>query len=219
MNPSLIFVSAQSSPEDWRLEKAIKKSEERFRDMSDATETLIYLILDTQGDVTFCNQYLLNLIGWREEEIIGRNWCDMCVPREQYPRLLYQSQLANSAIPSRYQNEILTRSGTQRLIDWRNTILFDTDGEPSGVASIGQEITNHVALSDLSQEEREALSQVYPSGHEREQVPLDFASGPERLRKLKRRRTVLDAAIGVLEKIARAQRRELASGAGEEPPN
>lgn len=214
-----ISASSQDDPEHLRLKEALQESEERFRAMSDATKTLIYLILDTQGNVTFCNPYLLGLIGWREEEIIGRNWCDMCVPWEQYPRALYQSQLANSAIPSRHQNEIFARSGTRRLIDWRNTILFDTAGKPSGVASIGQEIAIDVALSDLSHEEREALSQIYPSEQEQQQVPHDLGSGPEGLRKLKHRRKEIDAAIEVLEKIARARHPDLASGSGEKLPN
>jgi PAS domain S-box-containing protein len=123
-----------------RLEEALKKSAERFRALSDKMN-LIALILDAQGNVTFCNQYLLGLLGWREEEIVGRNWCDMCVPWEQYPRKLYLTQLAKGAIPSRYQNEIFGRSGTPRLIDWYNTILFDKAGNPTGVTSIGQEIS------------------------------------------------------------------------------
>src|ERR1700679_105163 len=77
---------------------------------------------------------------------------------EQYPRMLYVSQLANSAIPSRHENEVFDRSGTARLIDWYNTILYDKAGHPAGVASIGHEITIDVALQTLSQEEREALS-------------------------------------------------------------
>jgi PAS domain S-box-containing protein len=200
-----IFVSAQSNPEYLRLEQALRKSEERFRAISDTT-SLISLILDAQGNVTFCNQYLLDLIGWREEEIIGRNWCDMCVPWEQYPRTLYRSQLATRAIPASHQNEIFARNGTRRLIDWRSTTLFDKDGKPSGVASIGQEITIDVALSDLSQEECEALSRFYASEQMEEQNPHQFGSGHERLRKLKRRRKEIDAAIEILERLARSRR-------------
>jgi PAS domain S-box-containing protein len=213
-----ISANSQRDPEHWRLEEALKKSEERFRALSDKMD-LVALILDAQGNVTFCNQYLLGLIGWREEEILGRNWCDMCVPWEQYPRMLYVSQLANSAIPSRHENEVFDRSGTTRLIDWYNTILYDKAGHPTGVASIGHEITIDVALQTLSQEEREALSRSYLSGQMEEQLPHDLGSDPERLRKLKRRRKELDAAIEVLEKIARARHPELASGSGEKLPN
>jgi PAS domain S-box-containing protein len=213
-----IPANSQYDPEHWRLEEALKKSEQRFRALSDKMD-IVALILDAKGNVTFCNQYLLGLIGWREEEILGRDWCEMCVPWEQYSRMLYVSQLANSAIPSRYENEVFDRSGATRLIDWYNTILYDNAGHPTGVASIGHEIAIDVALHTLSQQEREALSRSYLSGQMKEQLPQYLGSDPERLRKLKRRRKQLDAAIEVLEKIARARYPELASGSDEKLPN
>ena len=213
-----ISANSQYDPEHWRLEEALKRSEERFRALSDKMD-LVALILDAHGNVTFCNQYLLGLIGWREEEILGRNWCDMCVPGEQYPRMLYVSQVANSAIPSRHENEVFDRSGTVRLIDWYNTILYDRAGHPTGVASIGHEIAIEVALEALSQQEREALSRFFLSGQMEEQIPHHLGSDPERLRKLKRRRKELDAAIEVLEKVAQARHRKSARGSGEKLPN
>jgi PAS domain S-box-containing protein len=213
-----ISANSQHDPKHWRLREALKKSEERFRALSDSMD-LAALTLDAQGNVTFCNQYLLGLVGWREEEILGRNWCDLCVPWEQYPRMLYVSQLANSAIPSRHKNEVFDRSGTTRLIDWYNTILYDKADHPTGVASIGHEIPIDVALQTLSRAELETLYRCYLSGKFDEQLPHDLGSDPERLGKLKRRRNELDAAIEVLEKIARAQHPELASGFGETLPN
>jgi hypothetical protein len=133
--------------------------------------------------------------------------------------MLYVSQLANGAIPSRHENEVFDRSGTTRLVDWYNTILYDKAGHPNGVASIGHEITIDVALQTLSQKEREALSRSYLSGQMKELLPHLLGSDPERLRKLKRRRKELDAVIEVLEKIARARYPDLASGSGKKLPN
>jgi len=206
-------------PEHWRLKETLKKYEERFRALSNKMD-LVALILDAHGNVTFCSKYLLGLIGWREEELLGRNWCDMCVPGEQYPRMLYVAQLANSAIPARHENEVFDRSGTTtRTIDWYNTILYDKADHPAGVASIGHDITIDLALQTLSQEEWEALYRCYLSGQMKEQPPHDWGSNPARLRRLKRRRNELDAAIGVLEKIARSRRHQLAKGTGEKLPN
>jgi PAS domain S-box-containing protein len=218
VGPSPRSASAQCDPEHLRLEHALAESEERFRALSDTTN-LVALILDAQGNVTFCNQYLLGLIGWREDEIVGRNWCDMCVPWEQYPRTLYRSQLANSAIPSRHQNEIFARSGTLRLIDWHNTILFDKAGSPTGVASIGHEITIDVSLSNLSPAEREVLSPFEAAARVPEQTPHDSGSARERLRRLKRRRKALNAAIEVLEKLACSRNPNLTGWPTHKRPN
>ena len=43
---------------------------------------MISLMLDCEGRITYCNDYLLRLTGWEREEIAGRNWFDMFVPPE-----------------------------------------------------------------------------------------------------------------------------------------
>ena len=40
------------------------------------------IILDTKGNITFCNDFLLNLTGWTRDEVLGRNWFDMFLPDE-----------------------------------------------------------------------------------------------------------------------------------------
>jgi PAS domain-containing protein len=44
---------------------------------------MIAIILDEQGDIGFCNDYLLQLTRWRREEILMRNLCDLFVPPER----------------------------------------------------------------------------------------------------------------------------------------
>jgi len=88
--------------------KALKESERRFRDLLE-TVHLIAIILDEKGNLTFCNEYLLNLTDWRREEIIGKNWCNLFVPPEQYPADLFVSQLSESLIPSHHENGLLSQ--------------------------------------------------------------------------------------------------------------
>jgi PAS domain-containing protein len=43
----------------------------------------IYLLavgLDVNGDISFCNDYLLGLTGWQREEVIGHNWFTLFSP-------------------------------------------------------------------------------------------------------------------------------------------
>jgi PAS domain S-box-containing protein len=82
---------------------------------------------------------LLEITGWRREEILGQNWCDLFIPPSQYPRHLFQTQLTKGTIPPHHENEIFTKHRVRRLISWHNTILFDRAGMPVGTASIGEE--------------------------------------------------------------------------------
>jgi two-component system sensor histidine kinase/response regulator len=120
--------------------EALNESERRFRDIL-STVHLISVVLDEQGNITFCNDFLLMITGWRREEILGRNWCDLFVPPEQYSYQLFSAQLVEGAIPPHHENDILTKHGELRLISWNNTMLRDLAGTPIGTASIGEDIT------------------------------------------------------------------------------
>jgi PAS domain S-box-containing protein len=165
------------------LEEALQESEERFRALSEMSD-LIALILNSRGNIVFCNQYLLNLIGLQKEEIIGRNWCDVCVPWDQYPRERFISQLANASVPVRHKNEIIARGGRRRLIAWYNTILFDEAFNPKGTASVAHEIRADISSSCFSHTEREALSRFYLLGQTQEQIHSDLGVDPECLLRL-----------------------------------
>ncbi len=123
-----------------RAAERLRESERRFRDIL-STVHMVAMTLDELGNITFCNDYLLSLTGWQREEILGKNWCDLFVPPGQYPKELFVSQLATGTVPSHRENEIVTKEGERRLVSWNNTILRDAAGNPTGTASIGEDIT------------------------------------------------------------------------------
>ena len=98
-----------------RAGKALRESERRFRDLLE-TARLISITLDEQGNITFCNDYLLALTGWTQEEILGRNWCTLFVPPEEYAPEVLVSQLAQRVIPAHHENHILTKQRLWRFI-------------------------------------------------------------------------------------------------------
>ena len=38
------------------------------------------MTLDRNARVTFCNDYMLKLTGWRREEVLGSDWFDLFIP-------------------------------------------------------------------------------------------------------------------------------------------
>src|ERR1700722_18846084 len=158
------------------MEQALKESERRFRDMLE-TVHLIAILLNEQGNLTFCNEFFLQLTDWRQAEILGRSWCDLFVPAEQYPRGLFISQLAGGLIPSHHENEIITRHGGRRLISWNNTILFDRIGKAIGTASIGQDITEPRQVEEALRRSEEKFRQI--AENVREVVWMMNAAGDE----------------------------------------
>ncbi|HET6489133.1 MAG TPA: PAS domain S-box protein [Syntrophales bacterium] len=141
-----------------RAENELRESERRYRDMLSNVE-LLSLTLDWGGRVTFCNDYLLRLTGWRREEVLGSNWFELFIPPGQGEELKQVfAVLLNDDRPAVWhrENEILTRSGERRLIRWNNTVLHSISGDAIGTASIGEDITDR----KKAEEEVRFLSQV-----------------------------------------------------------
>ena len=153
-----LFIKS-GKPEPERDDKALMESERRFRILLDAVR-MIAIILDEQGDISFCNDYLLQLTGWRREEILMRNWCDLFVPQEQFSPEVYRALFAAGLIPSQHENEIFTKHGVRRLISWKNIILFDEADKPVGTAGLGQDITDSRRVEDALRSSEEKFRQI-----------------------------------------------------------
>jgi PAS domain S-box-containing protein len=125
-----------------RAEDALRESERRFSDMLRNLE-LVSMMLDQKARVTYCNDYLLRLTGWRREEVIGRDWFELFIPPELVDELrgVQSALLADQSVAWHHENEILTRSGARRLIKWNNSVLRSPTGDVIGTASIGEDIT------------------------------------------------------------------------------
>jgi len=122
--------------------QVLSESERRFSELLDNVE-LVAMMLDTEGRITYCNEYLLRLTGWQRAEVIGRDWFEVFVPPE-LPDLKgssFAALLANQAAALHHENEILTRSGGRRLIRFNNMVLRSSVGDVVGTASIGVDIT------------------------------------------------------------------------------
>lgn len=129
-----------------RAEQKLRESERRFSDMLGNVE-LVSLMLDREARITYCNEYLLRLTGWRSEEVMGRDWFELFVAPELHhlKATLFQDILANLPQAMHDENEILTRSGGRRLIHWNSSVLRSDADDVIGVASIGEDITERKA--------------------------------------------------------------------------
>ncbi len=130
-----------------RAEAAQQESERRFRDIIEKVN-MIGALINANAQITFVNDYLLRLTGWKREELIGKNWFEVFIPSDAKVRRDLFSSFEKGNVPVYYQNEILTRDGKHRLIDWSNTLLQDENGNPSGIAGLGVDITDRALAEE-----------------------------------------------------------------------
>lgn len=129
------------------VEMELRESEGRYRNLLETIQ-LIAVGLDIHGNVTFANSYLLTLTGYTEEEILGRNWFDLCIPADEREEVQagYSEKIGNGSIAAQDENHVITRNGARRLISWNNTVLKDSQSRVQGTASIGVDITERKQL-------------------------------------------------------------------------
>jgi len=124
-----------------QVEEELLGFEQRFRDMLEGVQ-LATLILDVNGKVVFCNDYLLRMLGVERAELIGQSWLERYIPADQMQvKAIFEESISSGLIPVTYENFILTRSGEQRLVAFNNIVLKDKAGQVTGVASLGSDIT------------------------------------------------------------------------------
>jgi len=136
-----IFGAVKDITERKAAEEKLINSERKFRELLERVN-LIAVQIDTSGHITFCNDFLVNLTGYSREELIGKGWFEIFIPEsanEVYD--LFINQIKFGEATPYYENPIKTKSGKLLDIAWSNTTQQDTEGNITGVACIGEDIT------------------------------------------------------------------------------
>ncbi len=106
---------------------------------------VMFIALDTKGTVTLANRKACEVLGWKEEDIVGKNWFDNFLPvhlRKAVRSVARQIMHGDFKPVEVYENPVLTKSGQERLIAWHNTTLRNEAGEITGHLSAGEDITS-----------------------------------------------------------------------------
>jgi len=128
------------------------------QDYFDLVEVAI-VSLDRDGTVRRINRRGCEILGYSRDEIVGRSWFRDFVP----PRVRREVEAAFHKLLSgatkgveRFENPVLTRQGTERLIAWHNSFLKDATGRVVETLSAGEDVTERrVAAQELADSRRE----------------------------------------------------------------
>ena len=155
-----------------RAEDALHASERRLSQLLESMH-LLTIMLDGNGSITFCNDYMLHLTGWQAEEIAGKNWFDLMTPPEEREELRaeFTAACANSHAPRHFESTILGKSGHRWVIAWESTTLRDSHGQISGFAGVGRDVTVFKVL----QEERIQFQKLESIRHSVDRLVHDFS--------------------------------------------
>ncbi|HLD28757.1 MAG TPA: PAS domain S-box protein, partial [bacterium] len=127
-------------------ESMLKEERDRAQTYLDVAGVVI-LLIGSDGKVRLINRRGAAILGYTEEEIVGKDWFEHFIPEHirQKLRGLFKSLLEKGAdlpdSPDYVENAVLTKSGEERLIAWRNTVIKDGTGRITATLSSGEDIT------------------------------------------------------------------------------
>lgn len=105
---------------------------------------VMFVAIDSSGLITLVNRKTCDILGWKENELIGKNWFDHCLPQSLKKTIKEVSKqiLLDHPEPVEYfENPVVTKDGSERLIAWHNTVFRNESGEITGHLSSGVDIT------------------------------------------------------------------------------
>jgi len=117
---------------------------------------VMFVALDMDGNIRLVNKKTCRMLGFRKDELIGKNWFDLCIPQrlQKKMRKVYKEILSGaSQLMEHYVNPVITKQGRELSIAWHNSLLRDEQDQINGTLSSGLDIT-----------EQEQLQQVIESG-------------------------------------------------------
>lgn len=122
-----------------QVEIDYKRTENKYKLVLE-TIKLAAVSADSEGNVIFCNQYLANLLGYTQKEVMDMKWGDNFLPPDV--RDVISGWISSNSMPSQYINQVVCRNGEQRIISWQNTVTYDENGIIKETTSIGEDITD-----------------------------------------------------------------------------
>jgi len=129
---------------------------------------VIIVAINEEGVVSLINKKGCEVLGYKEEEIIGKNWYDLVVPerdRDERKEVFKKVMAGEEEEAEDYENIIVTKSGEERIMAWHNTTLMDEKGNIIGTLSSGGDITRrkHTEEELIQSEKMVSLGQLAAS--------------------------------------------------------
>ena len=102
------------------------------------------LVLDRDGNVSKINKKGNQVLGYRENELIGKNWFETCVPensRDDRFRNYKERNSTNVLSDPYYEGMVLTKSGSELTFSFHTSLMIGDDGETKGILTSAVDIS------------------------------------------------------------------------------
>ncbi|MBN1622452.1 MAG: PAS domain S-box protein [Endomicrobiales bacterium] len=124
-----------------KMEELLVENERRFRSLIESAPNVI-VFLDPNHKIIEFNEEAEKLYGKKREDIMGKNYLDLFISKDIREIIAKDIKKVLSGLPTRnFENEIITKDGTKKVLAWNVNRILDFNNRPIGVMAIGQDIT------------------------------------------------------------------------------
>jgi len=158
-NVSGVVLVFQDQTDCKRAEEALRQERDRAKKYLELAGVM-FVALDSKGEVTLINRKGCEILGCRQEEVLGKNWFDHFLPEKEKAKVksVFRKLMSGKIKAAEYcENPAITKKGEQRFISWHNTVLRDGDGRVIGILSAGEDVTERKQTLDALKDSEERL--------------------------------------------------------------
>ncbi len=131
-------------------QRELHREKNRFQTLLDVAGVLL-VVINADQTVGLINRRGLELLGFREAEIMGKNWFDTAVP-ERYRReakgAFDRIMAGDPTAFEQAETPVVSKAGREYIIAWQDTILRDENGTIIGVLGSGKDITDRIQAEE-----------------------------------------------------------------------
>lgn len=125
------------------LETKLAASELKFRKLVSSLSEGV-ASLDFLGNVIYCNPSYCRILGYTEEELIGKNIVEMVIPKDNKSLIYDKIYQRQQGIAENYKTEVIRKDGEKIVIDVKTNIVIDNFGSSNSYVVSITDITNEI---------------------------------------------------------------------------
>jgi len=127
----------------------LKKEKEKLNRYFEMAELMV-ITIDDKGKIIELNQKSCEVLGYKKEELVGKDWT-IFFDENEINKLKNSFSLlpANKSSLVHYgENELINKDGEKRKILWNSYVLKDKEGKIKRILSSGKDITDYKFLKE-----------------------------------------------------------------------
>ncbi len=128
------------------------------------TAPVFFVAINAEGKTITANQTMLQALGYKQEEMIGKDYMATCVPPKNRREL---SEIFETLIrkhePTVNENYVVAKNGDEMLMEWHGRSIFNKDGKFLYFIGMGINITERRKAEKELQREKEKLAMILES--------------------------------------------------------